>query len=259
MLNRNAVSMSKSPLFYKYYDTLFQKKDYKKETELVINLHKKFSTKPLKNILEIGCGTGNHTKELAKNNFEVIAIDTDQEMVKIASEKLVKYQNVQVLETKVEDLLEKDFDLCVALFNVVTYIGDVDSLKSFLNAISSRLNPGGIFIFDMWNGEAVLKDPPKEKVTEVLERDRKVVCRLVPLVEAKKNKTRLIYNFEVFEGEIRVEKGKYSFEQTLWRPQEVEELLGETGLTIKLNTPTMDLSRKATERDWKVMYCCQKS
>lgn len=246
-------------LFYKYYDLLFARKDYKKETEIVFELYKRFTKDFPKKILEIGCGTGNHTREIADSDARIVAIDIDQEMISIAKVKIAKCPNVQVLETRVEDLPEKNFDLCVALFNVVTYIGDVDSLKSFLNAISSRLNPGGIFIFDMWNGEAVLKDPPREKVTEAFENERKVVCRLTPTIDSRKRKTLLTYNFEVFEGRLLVEKGNYSFGQTLWFPKEVEMLLRDAGLKTRLNTPAMDLSRVATKNDWKVMYCCQKS
>mgnify|MGYP001594940493 CR=1 FL=1 len=46
-----------------YYDLFYQSKDYKKESEFIINLLRKHN---VKRILDVGCGTGNHIVILKK-------------------------------------------------------------------------------------------------------------------------------------------------------------------------------------------------
>lgn len=57
-------------------------------------------------VLEIGPGTGNITKEIAKKAGEVIAIEKDKEMVNILKDALLEYRNIKLIEG---DVLKYDF------------------------------------------------------------------------------------------------------------------------------------------------------
>ena len=46
--------------YAKYYDTLYQDKDYKAETDYVVSFFKNSDSKSAGSILELGCGTGKH-------------------------------------------------------------------------------------------------------------------------------------------------------------------------------------------------------
>ena len=65
------------------YDLIYSKKDYKAETNLISELIKKFLSSKV-NILDIGCGTGQHTLELLKKGYKVTGVDLSNEMLKIA-------------------------------------------------------------------------------------------------------------------------------------------------------------------------------
>ena len=51
--------------YSKYYDLMYHNKDYQKEADYIIALHKKIP----QNILDIGCGTGNHLVHFFKKKL----------------------------------------------------------------------------------------------------------------------------------------------------------------------------------------------
>lgn len=246
-------------LYDKYYDFIYHGKDYKKETGLIFNLSKKFGIKSPKKILEIGCGTGNHTMLLAKTGISLVAIDIDLEMVKIARKKLSDRQNVKIIHTSIEHLKEKRFDLVIAMFNVVTYIESCKQLIQFMKGVAKRLNRNGVFIFDCWNGVAAIKDPPKRlKKTTVKQDGMTLEYNLTSQTDFFNQKTRLNYEIKVKSGRI-IEQGNSSFDQTLWTPMQVRFAIEEAGMKVIFCSPIMQPDKEATETDWKIMFCCKKS
>ncbi len=237
-------------LFYQYYDSLFQAKDYKGETDLIFELTKKFGISSPKKILEIGCGTGNHTKVLAEKGIDLVAIDNDQEMIRLAKDKLKENDKLKIIYTDIEDLKEDNFDLTLAMFNVVTYISETSQLNSFIKAVYQRLNSGGIFVFDCWNGIAAIKDPPQTKKTEVLDNGEKIEFTLTPTTDFFNQKTTLKYDFK---------DSSFSFDQTLWTPMQISDSLRQAGFETILCSPLIDIDKKATDKDWKIMFVAKKN
>lgn len=234
-------------IFYKYYDNIFQKKDYGAETDHVFRLSNEFGIDKPKKILEIGCGTGNHTLELSKNKIaEIVAIDIDPKMVKIAEKKLARKRNVRVLETDVAGVVDNKFDLALAMFNVVNYISDPNDLEDFFTSVYLLLNPGGIFVFDCWNGVAVIKDPPKGKITKLKVDGKGIEVVLKTETDYLKGISTLIYKFEVKKGKIK-EIGTYSLDHTLWTPREFFSILKKTGFEVV-----------KFSGDWKMLFCVRK-
>ena len=78
--------------FYsKYYDLIYETKDYKKECDRVENLIE--HNPKIKKILDIGCGTCNHSIEFSKRGYHVVALDQSNEMLKIAKKKNCRKKN----------------------------------------------------------------------------------------------------------------------------------------------------------------------
>ena len=92
------------------------------------------------NILDIGCGTGVPTLEIAKlTNGKILAIDSDKESVNRLKEKVKKFKyedrilvvNDSVLSIK---FVEKHFDIIVAegLFNIIGFEKGLAYFTKFL-------------------------------------------------------------------------------------------------------------------------------
>ncbi|MBI2028438.1 MAG: class I SAM-dependent methyltransferase [Candidatus Levybacteria bacterium] len=248
----------KDKLFYRYYDIIFAKKKYAAETNTALRFSKQFGIFPPQNTLEIGCGTGNHTLYLAKKIKKVTAIDTDAIMVRKAKEKiaLARVKNITILHTGIEKMKVGAFDLIVALFNVVTYIPDTMSLHSFMQAVADHLRPGGIFIFDCWNGVAALRNPPGSKKTVIKYGGEKITTILTSKTDLFNQKTVLNYHIVVKNGSRQ--KDDFSFSQTLWTPVQIRVAIENVGLKKLLCCPLMSFRKVATENDWKIMFVCKK-
>lgn len=251
------MKAKKDNLFYTYYDVLFAEKDYAGETTLVINLSRQFGRGIPQHVLEIGCGTGNHTIDIARNVRHVTAIDIDPYMVRKAREKIraIRAKNIEILHTDIERLKEGKFDLAIALFNVVTYISDTPALYSFMRGVARHVKPGGAFVFDCWNGVAALRSPPKSKNIKTKHNDKNVSCQITSRTDFFNQKVMLNYHITL---EPRVIQEDFSFSQTLWTPMQIRGAIEAAGMNVVMCSPLMFPKRIATEDDWKIMFCCRK-
>ena len=79
--------MSVFAAYSRYYDLLYRDKDYAGEARYVADLMKKHAP-GAKSVIEIGCGTGGHARELATLGFRVHGVDRSAGMLEAADEKL---------------------------------------------------------------------------------------------------------------------------------------------------------------------------
>lgn len=101
----------------KAYDYVTLLPEYKRMVDKIVK-----SVGNNKKVLDAGCGTGNLTLKLARNN-EVTAIDYSPTMLKVATEKTKNFDNVLIKQGDVTALLfeDKSFDIVVSvnvLFNL---------------------------------------------------------------------------------------------------------------------------------------------
>jgi ubiquinone/menaquinone biosynthesis C-methylase UbiE len=112
-------------------------------------------------IVDLGCGTGFYTVELAKRAAKVIGIDPSPEMLGVLRKKLSEQQNVEIIEEPVSALR----DLSPASVDGVLCCLVIDHLNAFdlLNAlrdIRSILRPGGwLYMTDVNAYFAKLQQP----------------------------------------------------------------------------------------------------
>ena len=131
-----------------YYDLLYRDKDYKGESDYVIELISEFNINA-SSIIELGCGTGSHAKYLSQSGFNITGIERSEEMVKEANLK-----NISNFDPIVGDIcnfeLNKKFDAAISLFHVISYLTDNNSLINCFKRVNQHLKPNGVFLFDIW-------------------------------------------------------------------------------------------------------------
>jgi len=92
--------------------------------------------KNIKNILELGCGTGNITQRLLEYGYEVVGVDISGEMLSIAKEKLGDFSDKVIFMQ--QDVCDFDFDIyeidmILAVNDLINYITDDSDLKLYLS------------------------------------------------------------------------------------------------------------------------------
>jgi len=126
----------------------------KKEIGLIDDLHLKKGAK----ILDIPCGQGRHSVELAKKGFQVIGVDYSSIALNAAKEWAIQNkvspifikQDIRLLK------LKEKFDAIAMLGNSFGYFSDIDNEKVIKN-ISALLKPKGFFIIHLLNPIEVIK------------------------------------------------------------------------------------------------------
>ena len=109
-------------LYSKYYDLLYQDKDYTAEVDYVDGLIKGHSSE-IKTILDLGCGTGKHGELLCNRGYALHGVDISKEMLEIAEvRRKGKEEKLTFSQSDVAQLnLGKKFDAIVSLFHVMSY------------------------------------------------------------------------------------------------------------------------------------------
>ena len=70
--------------YSKFYDTFYKDKDYSEECDFIESVFQRYSGRPVKTILDLGCGTGGHTIPLAERGYLLTGVDLSAWMLKEA-------------------------------------------------------------------------------------------------------------------------------------------------------------------------------
>lgn len=109
----------------------------------------------VKTVLDLTCGTGSQVFWLTKLGLEVTGFDINARMLKIARSKAPK--GVKFLKGDMRTVKVGQFDAVITIFNAVGHLTKRDFEKAMRN-IHSNLQEGGIYIFDIFNLNYLLKD-----------------------------------------------------------------------------------------------------
>jgi SAM-dependent methyltransferase len=169
-----------------YYNLLYRDKDYKGEVDYIQKLITQFSTNKVESILDLGCGTGTHVNLLSQKGYSVAGVDRSQKMIDIA--KTRKTDQTEFFLGDITTInLEKQFDVIVSLFHVISYITNNEDLDAFFRNISKHLKNNGLLIFDCWYGPAVLTDRPATRIKR-LEDEKITITRIAePVMHPNEN------------------------------------------------------------------------
>ncbi len=131
--------------FAEIYDSMMEYVDYDEWVRLIDKKISPFIKD--KNILEIGCGTGEIVVRMQKKGYKVEAIDNSIEMLKLAKEK---YKNIEFIKKDMRNLeYEEKFDAVISVFDTLNYLNSYDDLIFSLEGIKKSLKSKGVFLFDI--------------------------------------------------------------------------------------------------------------
>jgi SAM-dependent methyltransferase len=235
---------------------LYRAKDYAGEVDLVERLLAKWRAAGPKNILDLGCGTGNHALPLAERGHRVTGVDRSPGMLAQARAKAAALSLAHppdFLEGDVRRLdLDQRFDVALMMFMVLGYQYENADLVAALTGLRKHLAPAGLFVFDVWNGLAVLAQRPGERTVETSVGDTRIV---------RKTRTRLDAVAQLCHVRFDIERtdanGTTAWEEThtvrFFFPQELDLVLRCNGMRLLQLSSFPDGEGLPDEHAWNII------
>ncbi|MGL4424153.1 MAG: class I SAM-dependent DNA methyltransferase [Gemmataceae bacterium] len=104
---------------------------------------------PLDSILEVACGTGTLTEQLAAVAPRVMGLDISSDMLCRARTHCAGLKGVTFTQGDFRSFqLHQEFDAAICSFNSLNYLANTTELAQVFRQVARHLRPGGFFLFD---------------------------------------------------------------------------------------------------------------
>lgn len=217
--------MSAYEALARWYDQLTADVDYAGWADW-LERHFRRGRTPVRLVLDLACGTGSLSCELARRGYSVVGVDLSPDMLMEGAEKAAALPEEQRPTFLCQSMDELDLygavDACVCCLDSVNYVTDAATLREAFRRVHAFLMPGGRFIFDV-------NTPAKLRAMDgrtFLDETEDVYCVWRADYDAK---SRICsYGFDLFQregerwrrdGELHEEKAWTTAELTRWLEQ----------------------------------------
>ena len=157
--------------YSKYYNLIYQNKNYKIEVDYIHRLISKFNCNN-KNILEFGSGTGGHAKFFIDKGYTVHGIEKSKNMIENCKKiQGFTFQNGDACKIR----LKKKYDIILSLFHVLSYQVSKITINKFFTNARYHLKSDGLFGFDFWYTKAVRALKPEKRLLELKKKNFKLI------------------------------------------------------------------------------------
>jgi SAM-dependent methyltransferase len=248
--------MNFADLYADEYDALYHEKNYQEECDLIEAASLKFGDRPA-TILDIGCGTGSHSLELAKRGYQCAGVDLSAAMLALAARKsdaagLAKPP--RWIEGNITSFdAQGDHDLAIMMFAVIGYLTTNEDVLAGLRNVRKHLKPGSLFICDFWYGPAVLSVRPEDRVRIAASGERRIMRAASTKIDSFNHTADVTFRLwkvhgNTFVGEtLEVHRMRYYF------PQEFRALLSQAGFESLSMTEFPSLDLPLMDQSWNAL------
>lgn len=211
------------------YDRIYRDKDYAGECDALEAAFRRYAQR-VTSVLDLGCGTGSHAIELARRGYEVVGVDRAPDMLRHARDKAARARMATTfVEADLRGLdLAREFDACISMFTVIGYQLENDDVHAALAGARRHLRPGGLLIFDVWYGPAVLRAPPGPRF--VL--DATTLRLGKGALDLRRQLCTVDYEVWQIDGDRIVSRAVESHSLRFFFPRELEMLLAHAGFEL---------------------------
>lgn len=121
---------------------------YAPYAEFVENAFKR-SDIPVREVLDLGCGTGGICAILADKGYDMVGLDISPDMLMLARERNFGKNTLLLCQDMREFELYGTVQAVYSSFDCLNYITENKDLEQVFVLVHNYLEPGGIFIFDV--------------------------------------------------------------------------------------------------------------
>lgn len=224
--------MGKELKEYKYeldINEMYWSQDTLKEVDFIIE---KLNLNGKERILDLGCGTGRHSLELARRGFDVVGVDIDERFIEKAKNMAKEEQlEVSFVQSDIRDLkFENEFDVVLNLWDgAVGRCKDKSEVNKIFQAISKALKVNGQHFITLYSANYAKKIYPLSTWY--------ATDKILTLVKFEWNNEESIATY--FEKNIRLEESIQTVEfeseskEKLYTLEEMKEILNNQVIKIE--------------------------
>ncbi|WNC16948.1 class I SAM-dependent methyltransferase [Brevibacillus brevis] len=162
--------------FREDYVLVYRHRDDLAADSEIANLLARLPIKETGRVLDLCCGSGRHSRALARRGYEVVGVDLSPVLLQLAEEQN-DYPNLRFLRSDMRSIPFRDeFDIVVNLFTSFGYFSSDEENGTVVKNMARALKPGGEVVIDYLNPSYVIAHlvPHSRKETDgmLIEEDR---------------------------------------------------------------------------------------
>jgi SAM-dependent methyltransferase len=234
------------------YDALYEEKDYEAECDLVERVFREYGDDGVRTILDLGCGTGNHAVPLARRGYEVVGVDRSEPMLGRGRAKggdAVAFELGDIRDIR----LDRAFDAVLLLFAVLGYQHANGDVLAALRTAHAHLRPGGLLLFDVWYGPAVLQERPAPRLRTIESGSSSLLRFSDGALDVRRHLCRVDFRIWQVEGERIVAKTEERHEMRYFFPLELELFLSCARMSLLRIGAFPEFDAEPDETTWNVL------
>jgi SAM-dependent methyltransferase len=239
------------------YDLVYSDKDYEAECDVIEGALFKYGHFEQQTILDMGCGTGNHSIPLARRGHKVCGVDQSVAMLLCAMDKAEETAFCTFKHGDIRNIdLKFKFDAVLMMFAVLGYqLTNEDVIATLRNA-RKHLKPGGLLIFDVWYGPAVLNIKPSDRVRVIDTDNGKMIRCATGNLDTRTHTAELKYHIWKLTGDKLTEEIEASHKMRYFFPMELEYMLNNCGFKMDSMTAFPSLDAPVDATTWNTLVVC---
>lgn len=236
------------------YDQLYKDKDYSGECDLIERTFHQFGTGKIQSIVDFGCGTGNHSIPLSQRGYHITGVDQSAEMLRVAKKKSTAAGiNIRWVEGDMRNIqTEGPFDAGLFMFAVLGYMLTNSDIMAALSNARKHIRSGGLLIFDVWYGPAVLNIKPSDRAKVIPIPGGKVLRMVTPKLDLRHHICEVKYHLWQLMGNRIESESEETHTVRYFFPMEMELMLSQAGFELVSLTAFPTLDQPADETTWNV-------
>lgn len=155
--------------FGREYLEVYSHRDRHEAIEDIDNIGRLLPLSDSQPILDLACGSGRHSLELARRGFDVTGVDLSAELLEVARTSASREGlEIEFVQSDMRRLpFSEKFGCVLNLFTSFGYFETDEENAEIMAAIHGSLKPGGVFLIDYINRDLVLATLVPEDKMEI--------------------------------------------------------------------------------------------
>ncbi len=206
-----------------YYHLLYANRDDSEAAAFITTLVKYFQPTPNAKMLDVGCGRGRHSRQLATFGFDVTGIDVAPENIRFAKQFATSHLHFEIHDMR-QLYAARSMDYVFNFFTSFGYFNSRHEHVRALHMMATALQKNGILLLDYVNSEVAIQ--------QLVKKEQKTIRQVQFTIERWFNDTHLYKRIAVEDTKKGVAL-THTEKVARFSMDTLSSLLRQQGLTIK--------------------------